>query len=185
MTPRIYPVDRKDADPRVEEMYKRMDAMGNPPPNMHLTFGKNPALYESWLPFATYVIPSSSLSHRDRQILILRTAYNWKSGYVWSQHVLISKHFSALLEAEIANLCNDGEDSSWSENESALIAACDETRTDGVISDPTWLRLSSHYSEANLIDIVFAIGQYGLISTSLRSLKVQLDDGLVLPDWAE
>ena len=78
--PRIAPLKREDAAPQVEAMYKRMDAMGNPPPNMHLTFGKNPGLYEKWLPFATYIIPASSLAHRDRQILILRSAYSWRCG---------------------------------------------------------------------------------------------------------
>ena len=184
MSPRIAPLKRQDAAPQVEAMYKRMDAMGNPPPNMHLTFGKNPALYERWLPFATYIIPASSLGHRDRQILILRSAFKWRCGYVWSQHVEISKRFTVLSDDEIANLCGDGADGSWSRTERALIAACDETRAAGEISDPVWSVLSGSFDEGQLLDLVFTIGQYGLISTALRSLRVQLDQGLTLPSWA-
>jgi len=182
--PRITPLKREEAAPQVEAMYKRMDAMGNPPPNMHLTFGKNPGLYEKWLPFATYIIPASSLEHRDRQILILRSAFKWRCGYVWSQHVRISKHFAALSDREIAALCNDGADDHWSPAERALIAAVDETRTVGEISDPVWKVLAGRYGEGQLLDLVFTIGQYSLISTALRSLRVQLDGGLTLPDWA-
>jgi alkylhydroperoxidase family enzyme len=183
--PRIAPLRRADAAPAVEAMYRRMDALGNPPPNMHLTFGKNPALYESWLPFATYVIPASSLPHRDRQILILRTARTWRSGYVWSQHVEISKFFEVLSDQEIAALGDESPDSAaWSALEHALITACDETRTEGAISGPVWDVLAGAYDEAQLLDVVFTIGQYALISTSLRSLEVELDDGLTLPDWA-
>jgi alkylhydroperoxidase family enzyme len=167
-------------------MYRRMDELGNPPPNMHLTFGKNPALYESWLPFATYVIPASSLEHRDRQILILRTAYTWRSGYVWSQHVEISKFFEVLSPEEIAAVGADDPTGSvpWSSLEHALITACDETRTAGEISEPVWNVLAAAYDEAQLLDVVFTIGQYALISTSLRSLHVELDEGLTLPSWA-
>jgi alkylhydroperoxidase family enzyme len=163
-----------------------MDALGNPPPNMHLTFGKNPALYESWLPFATYVIPASSLDHRGRQILILRTAFAWRSGYVWAQHVEISKFFEVLTADEIAALESDDEPASgtWSSLERALITACDETRTAGEVSEPVWRVLAAAYDEAQLLDVVFTIGQYALISTSLRSLQVELDDGLALPGWA-
>lgn len=183
--PRISPLKRQDAAPAVEAMYKRMDAMGNPPPNMHLTFGKNPALYEKWLPFATYVIPASSLKHRDRQILILRSAFEWRSGYVWSQHVEMSKRFNALSAEEMAALSTEGADGAWSPVERALIAAVDETRTSGEISDPVWDVLAAAYREDQLLDLVFTIGQYSLISTALRSLRVQLDRGLTLPAWAQ
>jgi alkylhydroperoxidase family enzyme len=186
LPPRITPLERADAAPEVERMYRRMDALGNPPPNMHLTFGKNPALYESWLPFATYVIPASSLEHRDRQILILRTAFVWRSGYVWAQHVEISKFFEALTPDEIAVL--EADDSaaspSWSPLEQALVTACDETRAEGKISEPVWRALAARYDEAELLDVVFTIGQYTLISTCLRSLEVELDAGLTLPGWA-
>jgi alkylhydroperoxidase family enzyme len=186
VAPRIAPLRRADAAPAVEAMYRRMDALGNPPPNMHLTFGKNPALYESWLPFATYVIPASSLPHRDRQILILRTALTWRSGYVWSQHVEISKFFEVLSDHEIAALGTAGPPApeAWSSLECALITASDETRTEGEISEPVWEVLAGAYDEAQLLDVVFTIGQYALISTGLRSLGVELDDGLTLPDWA-
>jgi alkylhydroperoxidase family enzyme len=186
VAPRIAPLERADAAPAVEVMYRRMDDLGNPPPNMHLTFGKNPALYESWLPFATYVIPASSLDHRDRQILILRTAYTWRSGYVWAQHVQISKLFEVLTSDEIAALDTDdpAPAASWSPLEHALVTACDETRADGEISEPVWSVLAATYDEAQLLDVVFTIGQYALISTSLRSLRVELDDGLTLPPWA-
>jgi hypothetical protein len=70
MKPRIEPMRREDAAPEVAKLYDLMEKMGNPPPNMHLTFGKNPDLYAKWLPFATYIIPASSLAPRDRQILI-------------------------------------------------------------------------------------------------------------------
>jgi alkylhydroperoxidase family enzyme len=87
---------REDAEPEVERLYAVMDAMGNAPPNMHLTFGRNAALYAKWLPFATYIMPASSLAPRDRQILILRCAFNWRCGYAWAQHVRISKRLGAL-----------------------------------------------------------------------------------------
>ncbi len=165
-------------------MYKRMDALGNPPPIMHLTFGKNPGLYEKWLPFATYIIPASTLAHRDRQILILRSAFRWRSGYVWAQHVGISRRFEALSDDEIGALCDDGSDRRWAPAERALIDAVDETRTLGEISDPVWKILAGRFAEDQLLDLVFTIGQYCLISTALRSLRVQLDSGLGLPGWA-
>jgi alkylhydroperoxidase family enzyme len=184
MSPRIPPLRRADAAPEVEAMFRLMDELGNPPPNMHLTFGRNPELYVSWLPFATHVIPASSLEHRHRQILILRCAYVWRSGYVWSQHVVMSKRFGVLVDDEISALAVDNQEGSWTPFEQALIGACDETRTHGEIADSVWAVLAEALSEVQLIDLVFTIGQYALISTALRSLRVELDEPLELPAWA-
>lgn len=183
MKPRIEPMRREDAAPEVAKLYDLMEKMGNPPPNMHLTFGKNPDLYAKWLPFATYIIPASSLTPRDRQILILRCAFNWRCGYAWAQHVRISKRLSALGDGEIAALEGTGTHD-WSAKEAALIRACDDSATATRIGDETWATLTPHYTERELLDVVFTIGQYALIALALNSLKVQLDDGLSLPAWA-
>jgi alkylhydroperoxidase family enzyme len=174
---------REDAAPEVAALYDLMEKMGNPPPNMHLTFGKNASLYAKWLPFATYIIPASSLAPRDRQILILRSAFNWHCGYAWSQHVRISKRLSALLDAEIAALENTGTHA-WTTKEAALIRACDDGAKAARIGDEAWRELARHYSEEELLDAVFTIGQYALIALALNSLDVQLDEGLSLPAWA-
>lgn len=174
---------REDADPVVAKLYAIMDAMGNPPPNMHLTFGRSPALYEKWLPFATYIIPASSLPPRDRQILILRCSFNWRCGYAWAQHVRISKRLGALSDGEITALDGAAE-FEWEAKEAALIDACDDIAHSMQISEQTWSMLASHYPEKELLDVVFTIGQYALISIALKSLQVQLDEGLTLPAWA-
>lgn len=183
MPPRIEPQKREDAEPDVERLYGLMEAMGNPPPNMHLTFGKNPALYAKWLPFATYIMPASSLPARDRQILILRSAFNWRCGYAWAQHVRISKRLGALADGEIAALDGSGA-FAWAPKDAALIAACDDCTRAAEIGEASWAMLARHYSEPELLDVVFTIGQYALISIALKSLRVRLDDGLALPAWA-
>lgn len=184
MQPRIQPMRREDAAPEVAALYDLMEKMGNPPPNMHLTFGKNANLYAKWLPFATYIIPASSLAPRDRQILILRSAFNWRCGYAWSQHVRISKRLSALVDAEIAALENTGTHA-WTAKEAALIRACDDGAKAARIGDEAWAELARHYSEQELLDVVFTIGQYALITLALNSLAVQLDEGLSLPPWLD
>lgn len=184
MQPRIEPMKREDADPEVAKLYALMDAMGNPPPNMHLTFGKNPDLYAKWLPFATYIIPASSLAPRDRQILILRCAFNWRCGYAWAQHVRISKRLAALGDREIAALDGSGA-FVWDAKEKALIGACDDSARSMQIGDETWATLATHYSEQELLDVVFTIGQYALIAFALKSLRIHLDEGLTPPAWVK
>ena len=47
-----------------------------------------------------------------------------------------------------------------------------------MVSDATWAALSKRYSTEQLIDAVFTVGQYNLVSWALNSFGVPLDDFL-------
>ncbi len=73
----------------------------------------------------------------------------------------------------------------WSELDRALLRATDELHRDAFISDTTWQALSAHLDTQQLMDLVFTVGQYNLVSMALNTLGVQLDDGVPgFPDGA-
>jgi alkylhydroperoxidase family enzyme len=96
----------------------------------------------------------------------------------------MSKRVKALTDEEMSFLDADEIAGTWTPAETALLQACDDTRSHNEISDPVWSVLAETFDEQQLLDIVFTIGQYTLISTSLNSLRVELDAGLMLPGWA-
>ena len=59
--------------------------------------------------------------------------------------------------------------------------AVDELHGDSYVSNETWLNLSDYFNTKQLMDIVFTVGQYNLVSMALNSFGVQLDEGL--PGW--
>ena len=185
MKPRIPPIDRGDADPRSEAQFARIESLGGYVPNMHLTFGSHPELYSAWLPFAVHVMPNSSLPARERQILILGTSFAWRAVYPWAHHAKISEALRALSADEVARIADGPEHPSWSDAEAALLRACIETRSDGRIAEGTWQLLAARYDAKQLLDIVFTIGQYGLIASALNSLEVQLEAGFEPPAWSK
>ena len=46
------------------------------------------------------------------------------------------------------------------------------------ISEETWISLLEFWSEQQLMDLVFAVGQYTLVSMALKTFGVPLDDFL-------
>ena len=64
----------------------------------------------------------------------------------------------------------------WTEAESALLRAVDDLHGDQFISEETWQRLGKHYSTNQVIDLVFAVGQYTLVSMALNSFGVQIEE---------
>ena len=49
---------------------------------------------------------------------------------------------------------------------------------DAFIRDETWNALSKHYDTQQMMDLVFAVGQYNLVSMALNSFGVQPEPGL-------
>jgi alkylhydroperoxidase family enzyme len=62
--------------------------------------------------------------------------------------------------------------------EAALLRAVDELHEHSRILDQTWADLAAVYTVEQMLDLVFTIGQYHLVSFALNSCGVELDDGI-------
>jgi hypothetical protein len=49
---------------------------------------------------------------------------------------------------------------------------------DAFITDTTWGALAKFYNQEQLMDLVFTVGQYQLVSMALNTFGVQLDPDL-------
>ena len=145
--------------------------------NIYKTLARHPKLLRRWGVFGTHVLFKSTLPPRDRELLILRTGWLCQSGYEWGQHVLISKGVGITNE-EIDRVAKGADDPGWDPADADLIRAADELHNDSFISDATWQALSERYGTEQMIDVIFAVGQYHTVSMALNSLGVQLDDGI-------
>ena len=92
-TPRIAPLptDAWDDDTRAQLGAAAHRARTARPLNIFATLANHPKLLKRWLVFANHVLFKSTLSFRDRELLILRTGWNCRSDYEWGQHVIIAQ----------------------------------------------------------------------------------------------
>jgi hypothetical protein len=118
------------------------------------------------------------LPPRERELLILRIGWLNQAEYEWAQHVEIAKR-SGISTEEIERI-KRGPGAGWSALEDALIRAVDELYENSVVSDQTWATLAENLSVQQLMDVVFTVGQYNLVSWALNSFGVPLDDFLGL-----
>lgn len=153
--------------------------------NIFRTLARAPDAYRGFMRWGGYILSDkNSLAPREREIVILRAGFNWKSGYEWAQHVRIGKQ-CGLTDDEIARIKAGPDAPGWSAIDAALLRATDELTADAFISDKTWAQLSS-LSEKQRMDLVMTVGQYTQVSMMLNAFGVQLDDDLTLdPDLAK
>lgn len=145
--------------------------------NIFKTLANHPALGKRWLVFANHILGKSTLSVRDREILILRIGWLCQAGYEWGQHVVIGKA-AGMTNADMERIKVGADAPGWTHTEALLIKATDELHADAFISDATWKALAANYNTQQMMDIVFTVGQYNLVSMALNSFGVQLDDGI-------
>jgi 4-carboxymuconolactone decarboxylase len=145
--------------------------------NIFPTFAQHPDFFRAWLPFGGFLLTAGTLSGRDRELLILRTAVRCMSSYEWGQHVRIS--LDGGIDRETVDRVLKGPDAEgWTPHEAALLRAADELHDTSRISDATWGRLAETYDAKQLIEATMVVGHYHMLAFALNSFGVELDEGL-------
>ena len=174
--PRVEPLAEEKWDDETREMLERLKVDGRVF-NIFRTLAAHPKLLKHWLVFGNYILIKSTLPPRERELLILRVGWLCRAEYEWGQHVVIGKR-AGLTDDEI-NRIKEGPDApGWGEFDATLLRAVDELRAQAFISDAVWGALSARYNTQQLLDLIFTVGQYNLVSMALNTLGVRLDDGI-------
>lgn len=176
--PRLAPLPESEWSEEVRAIVEPLRAMGGGRLfNIFGTLAHHPKLLKRWLVFGSHVLAGSSLPPRERELVILRIGWLCRSEYEWAQHVVIGKQ-AGLDDEEIGRIRQGATAAGWCELDQLLLRATDELHGNSAISAETWDRLSKHLSKEQLLDLVFAVGQYNLVSMALNTLGVELDPGL-------
>jgi 4-carboxymuconolactone decarboxylase len=172
--PRIDPLPESEWSDEVRELLPKSPDGKLRPLNIFTTLARYPKLLKRWQVFGNHVLAKSTLPARERELVILRTGHLCKSGYEFHQHTRIGLA-AGLTSDEIAKLQRAA--SEWTGKDAVLIRATDELHADQFISEVTWKELAQSWNQQQLMDLVFAIGQYTLVSMALNSFGVQIEEG--------
>ncbi|MGE3512137.1 MAG: carboxymuconolactone decarboxylase family protein, partial [Vicinamibacterales bacterium] len=134
---------------------------------------KSPAACRPWIQFTAAV--GQTLPVRDRELLILRTAWLCGNEYTFGIHTNAAKR--AGFSADEIERVTQGPSAGWTAWEAAVIQAADGLHAEQFIDDATWTTLSGRYSEAQLLDTMFTVGQYTMISMMVRSAGFEQESG--------
>jgi alkylhydroperoxidase family enzyme len=171
--PRIAPLQPEDRSSQQQELLEG-SAAALSDANIFATLVRAPGLFRRWLPFAGKLL-SGKFPARERELLILRTAWNCRSRYEWGHHVAIG--LECGLAREEVDLIPKGPDAGWSGPDALLLRAADELHLEQCLSNATWDGLSTRFDTQQLIELPMLVGQYHLVAMTLNSLGVELEPG--------
>jgi alkylhydroperoxidase family enzyme len=187
VTPRIPPLPPDERDDEVAQLLASM-RIGGGELNIFATLARHPELFRRWATFGGTLLLGGTLAPRDRELLILRTAWLCRAEYEWRQHVAIALA-AGVTQDEVDRIgtgaageaeggAGAGAAGGWSDDDAALLRAADELHTGSVISDETWDRLAARLDQRQLIEVCMLVGQYHLVAFTVNSLGVEPEPGL-------
>jgi alkylhydroperoxidase family enzyme len=141
------------------------------------TLAHHAELARAFHTFNGHILFATTLSPRQRELLVLRVASVRQSVYEWRQHVLLAA--DAGITAEEVTWITEGPAApGWSTVDRALVSAVDELLADARVADATWDVLAAALDVDQLLDVIFTVGAYDALAMALRSFGVPLDDDL-------
>lgn len=146
--------------------------------NVMMTLANHPRLALASLDFGKYLLVESSLTIRQRELVILRVAWRYNSEYQWAHHVHSARRIG-MTDAEIEALQSKGPSPVWGREDQVLIAAVDQLCDSGRIDDATWSMLTDTMDPRQIMDFLYSVGFFTMNAWAFGGMGVQLE-----PDFA-
>jgi 4-carboxymuconolactone decarboxylase len=159
----------------VDELLPLIAPPGREPARTMAVLGRAPDLLAPFLGWAAALALQGTLPKRDHELLALRAAWNCRSDFEWGEHAEYARA-AGLTDADV--LAVAGDPAAFTPTEAALLRAADELHAGSDIRDATWSTLAAHYDDAQLVEILFVVGQYTMLSMVANAARVGLPDGL-------
>jgi alkylhydroperoxidase family enzyme len=163
------PAEPRHPFPRQEGRPKGLNALG--------TLAHHPALTTAFNTFNGYILFASTLTPRQRELLVLRVATVRGSAYEWEQHRVLALDVG-LDEADVERIAQGPDAPGWGPLDQAMLSAVDELIGDGEIAEATWQALGREFDTQQLMDLVFTVGVYEILALAFRTFGIELDADL-------
>jgi len=137
----------------------------------------HPELTTAFHTFNGHVLFATTLSVRQRELIVLRVAAVRGSDYEWAQHAVLAGD-AGIAADEVARIAAGPDAPGWAPLDAALLRAVDELIAEAMITDATWAALAAEMDTKQLMDVIFTVGAYDVLAMALRSFGIELDADL-------
>jgi 4-carboxymuconolactone decarboxylase len=160
---------------RRPELYRRDRPDALPMPRIFSLFAHNVPISASWMAFNNLLAgEDSTLEPAQRELVILRLAWQTRSRYEWNQHIRIGSQVG-ISTAQLYAVAEGPDAEVWTPLEAALLRATDEVLDHYSIDDATWELLAETFEPAQLLELTFVIGSYLALAPIVASTGVPAD----------
>lgn len=181
--PRIEPLRLEDMSSQALAITERMlnatskerqEASFEKVPELVPTLLRYPELFSRLTDLSLHLLTSGCLSDRDRELVVLRSAWLSQAPYEWGEHVEIAKRVGISTE-EIERITLGSTAGAWIAHEAALLKAVEELQANAMIANETWHVLAQQLNEKQLIELPILVGQFQSVAFLQNALRMRLE----------
>ncbi|MCB2076091.1 MAG: carboxymuconolactone decarboxylase family protein [Novosphingobium sp.] len=145
-------------------------------PKPFATMFKHPGLYQGQMKLGLELNQRGTLPPREREMVILRTAWLVRSPFEWGEHVVYGKKLG-LTSEEIERITQGSSAPGWNEHDQAILRGVEELMGDHAVSEETWNTLAKTWTEQQLMELPGVVGSYTMTAMIYNSLRFGLLKG--------
>ncbi|HVN88425.1 MAG TPA: carboxymuconolactone decarboxylase family protein [Candidatus Binataceae bacterium] len=182
---RLKQVSLKDASPEVRKIYREFfgdrDPVAQPgtatgtPGDYWTTYALVPDILQmSRDSLLTLLQPGRVLEPKYRELAILRAGIVGDCKFEYSQHMKVGR-MVGLPEEKLNAIKGWATSDKFDAAERAVMAAADELVARNLIEDATFAALKSHFSDEQILELVFVIATWRMHGIIVRALHLEYD----------
>ena len=119
----------------------------------------------------------STIEPHEREIIIDRVCARCNCEYEWGVHVASYGVALAIPQEQLeATVTGSSNTPLWSERQALLVGLVDELHDTAIASEKLWIKLSDHWSNSQLRELLAIVGWYHLISFIANATHLELED---------
>ena len=176
--PRITPIDVAEISDEaltvVSDLRETFKRGSQKPDEFFAITLQHPKLYRRHTDLALQLMNHGALRPRDRELIILRTAWLCQAPYEWGEHVIVGKQFAGLTREDIERVTVGSTAPEWDARDRAILQAVEELHDTAMICDETWDRLAAELNEQQLLELPVLMGQYQGVAYLQNSVRIRL-----------
>ena len=173
---RVSFVEKDRAHPMVKDLYEKNEAKTGRIINLAKVMGHCPHIGLNFQRLGNSILTGEELSPKLRELAILRVGNLAQSEDEFTQHTAIAQR-CGVTRAQIDDIPRWTTSQRFDSQERAVLAYTDEVARDVSVSDGTFARLRSVFSEHEIVELTAAIGYYGMVCRILVALQIELEPG--------
>ncbi|MFF3212725.1 carboxymuconolactone decarboxylase family protein [Streptomyces sp. NPDC002886] len=173
---RIAPLPPERWTPALRELLAGSAQDGPGRVNLFGTLAHHPALAHAWLSLARVLTHEGTLSSRQRELVVLRTAHRRGGSFVFDRHRAVAAD-AGLDSGEVAATAAPLAEHPWSAADLALLETSDALAAGEQLPQPLWDRLAAGLRPDQLIELLLLAGQCATMCATLGALHTPPDGG--------
>ncbi|MFT4570927.1 MAG: 4-carboxymuconolactone decarboxylase [Hyphomicrobiaceae bacterium] len=160
---------------KTQSMFDVVMPAGMEPLKLFRTLATNDRVFSRFM--RAGILDKGPVAIRDRELVIHRTTALCACEYEWGVHVAaFGRPLGFSDELIQATVQADADDPIWTPAQKTLVALCDQLHATSTISDELWEQLGCHYTEPQLLELIYLVGMYHSVSFLSNALGIELED---------